>query len=320
MPDITVTVKCANDTKYSVTIDTSKTVLDFKKAIAENCDTPPERQRLIYSGRVLKDTDNLETYKIADGHTVHMVRGAPPGGSSSSQQSSNNNSSQQQSAPPPQNAQPMFNPFANLGAPFGTPPFTNTTAPSATGAPLPFGDLFNNPAFLQQLTQMMSDPAVLDAVIASNPQLADMGSQVRAAMQNPALQSMMANPDFIRRMTEMYATMMTPPTDFANVMGGLGTQGAPGANPGFNASANTGTTNTPSDSTNAASTNTTNTSNPTAAPNPFLNLFNPAERYQVQLQQLNEMGFWDAQRNIRALLACGGNVNAAIEYLLSDRQ
>jgi len=80
MPDITVTVKCANDTKYSVTIDTSKTVLDFKKAIAENCDTPPERQRLIYSGRVLKDTDNLETYKIADGHTVHMVRGAPPGG------------------------------------------------------------------------------------------------------------------------------------------------------------------------------------------------------------------------------------------------
>ena len=80
MPDITVTVKCANDTKYSITIDTSKTVLDFKKVVAEKCDTPPERQRLIYSGRVLKDNDSLETYKIADGHTVHMVRGAPLGG------------------------------------------------------------------------------------------------------------------------------------------------------------------------------------------------------------------------------------------------
>src|SRR4051812_18500177 len=87
-------------------------------------------------------------------------------GSSSSQQASNN-SPQQQSTPPPQNPQPAFNPFANLGVPFGAPPFTNTTAPGATGTPLPFGDLFNNPAFLQQLTQMISDPAVLDAVIAS---------------------------------------------------------------------------------------------------------------------------------------------------------
>lgn len=43
----------------------------------------------------------------------------------------------------------------------------------------------------------------------------------------------------------------------------------------------------------------------------------PEERFQVQLQQLNDMGFWDPQKNIRALLATGGNVNAAIEYLLN---
>ncbi|KAF9370645.1 Ubiquilin-4, partial [Mortierella sp. AD011] len=41
----------------------------------------------------------------------------------------------------------------------------------------------------------------------------------------------------------------------------------------------------------------------------------PEVRFQVQLQQLNEMGFWDAAKNIRALLAAGGNVNAAIEML-----
>ncbi|KAF9300940.1 hypothetical protein BGZ91_009685, partial [Linnemannia elongata] len=43
----------------------------------------------------------------------------------------------------------------------------------------------------------------------------------------------------------------------------------------------------------------------------------PEVRFQVQLQQLNEMGFWDAAKNIRALLAAGGNVHAAIEMLFS---
>ena len=44
----------------------------------------------------------------------------------------------------------------------------------------------------------------------------------------------------------------------------------------------------------------------------------PEERFQVQLQQLQDMGFYDASSNIRALLATGGNVNAAIEYLLQN--
>jgi ubiquilin len=42
----------------------------------------------------------------------------------------------------------------------------------------------------------------------------------------------------------------------------------------------------------------------------------PEERFQVQLQQLNDMGFTNASQNIRALLATGGNVHSAIEYIL----
>ncbi|TCD63177.1 hypothetical protein EIP91_005874 [Steccherinum ochraceum] len=42
----------------------------------------------------------------------------------------------------------------------------------------------------------------------------------------------------------------------------------------------------------------------------------PEERFQVQLQQLQDMGFTNASQNVRALLATGGNVNAAIEYIL----
>ncbi|VAI10249.1 unnamed protein product [Triticum turgidum subsp. durum] len=42
----------------------------------------------------------------------------------------------------------------------------------------------------------------------------------------------------------------------------------------------------------------------------------PEERYATQLAQLQEMGFFDPQENIRALLATNGNVHAAVERLL----
>ena len=46
----------------------------------------------------------------------------------------------------------------------------------------------------------------------------------------------------------------------------------------------------------------------------------PEVRFATQLAALNEMGFWDAEENIRALQLSGGNVNAAIERLLSRQQ
>lgn len=53
---------------------------------------------------------------------------------------------------------------------------------------------------------------------------------------------------------------------------------------------------------------------PTAAP---ADSRPPEERFQVQLQQLQDMGFTNASQNVRALLATGGNVHSAIEYILS---
>lgn len=44
----------------------------------------------------------------------------------------------------------------------------------------------------------------------------------------------------------------------------------------------------------------------------------PEERFATQLQQLQEMGFYDRAENIRALLATNGNVNAAVERLLGS--
>lgn len=44
----------------------------------------------------------------------------------------------------------------------------------------------------------------------------------------------------------------------------------------------------------------------------------PEELYATQLSQLQEMGFFDTQENIRALIATAGNVHAAVERLLGN--
>lgn len=44
----------------------------------------------------------------------------------------------------------------------------------------------------------------------------------------------------------------------------------------------------------------------------------PEVRFRDQLAQLEEMGFSEKNANVRALLATGGNVEAAIEYLLTS--
>jgi len=75
---ITFNIKSSSDQKYVVTVPDTMTVLELKEKLStsEYADVAAERQRLIYSGRVLKDPDVLSTYKIKDGNTVHMVKGA----------------------------------------------------------------------------------------------------------------------------------------------------------------------------------------------------------------------------------------------------
>ena len=51
--------------------------------------------------------------------------------------------------------------------------------------------MLNNPQFLQQMSSLMSNPALVDQVIASNPQLAAMGPHVRQMMQSESFRQMM---------------------------------------------------------------------------------------------------------------------------------
>jgi len=43
----------------------------------------------------------------------------------------------------------------------------------------------------------------------------------------------------------------------------------------------------------------------------------PEVRYEDQLRQLNDMGFYEFDRNVQALRRSGGSVQGAVEFLLS---
>src|SRR5579862_9444852 len=77
-PQITFKVKTSSDGNHTITMAESATVLDLKTKLsgADFENIPAERQRLIYSGRVMKNEEPLSTYKIKTGNTIHMVKSA----------------------------------------------------------------------------------------------------------------------------------------------------------------------------------------------------------------------------------------------------
>jgi len=233
---------------------------------------------------------------------------------------------------------------------------------------------------------MLSNPAILDQIIAMDPRLAAMGPQVRATFQNEGFRQIISNPEALQQVLQMSAMMR------GTGIGGGMPFGAPPSFPAPGSPTTTSPTGLPPTSPSPSTIPTSNIPGTTGTPplNPFAlfggfpvpapgatgNLipgattgssdansipgfnFNPAlmqqmlglgtfggpgagglgsygsmglpppppppsdtrppeERFQVQLQQLQDMGFSNASQNVRALLATGGNVHGAIEYILS---
>ncbi|GMK57916.1 hypothetical protein CspeluHIS016_0407500 [Cutaneotrichosporon spelunceum] len=251
--DVTITVKGPSELKLSITIAPSKTVADLKEAIAVKSDVEKDRQRLIYSGKVLKDPDTIASYKIQSGHTIHMVKGAAkPAGESSTAQAPRLPANMGTGLAAGNVVDGVenyhhglagFNPFQGMG-------LGNLNDPNAmTG-------LMDNPEFLRQMSDLLSRPEVVDQMIASNPQLAAMGPQVRQMMQSPMFRQMISNPETLRAMMQMQAAMQGDG-------GGGGAGGIGGGFPGMFAGGGGG-------GAGGAGTDTQN-----APTEPFPNLFAP---------------------------------------------
>ena len=81
--ELTFTVKLS-DKKIPMTITDNQSVSDLKEKLStpEHANIPANGQRLIYSGRVLKDEDKLFKYQVKDGNTMHLIKSAPKPSSS----------------------------------------------------------------------------------------------------------------------------------------------------------------------------------------------------------------------------------------------
>ncbi|KAI0043800.1 hypothetical protein FA95DRAFT_1562944 [Auriscalpium vulgare] len=372
---IQINVKGPSELKLQIDISTDKTVRELKQAIAEKSDVEADRQRLIYAGRVLKDEDQLSTYKIQSQNTIHMVKGAARTAGASTP----GPAAPAQPLPSMQTGQNVHDPLTQLnshlgyGAMAGLNPFADMPGVNPND-PNMMQTMMNSPEFLQQMSSVMSNPQVLDQILASNPQLAGMGPQMREVLQSDRFRQMMSNPETLRGMLQMTQMMrqaginpmaMGGADPFAGLGGAAGgfpapgnpagtpgvapTPGAAAGAPGAGAvpGAGTGAGAVPNLFGGAPPPGMFGGADPSALLqllggagaaggqnaggfNPFFgssafgggapaapaDTRSPEERFQVQLQQLQDMGFSNASQNVRALLATGGNVHSAIEYIL----
>ncbi|KAH8284240.1 hypothetical protein KR044_000790 [Drosophila immigrans] len=193
-------------------------------------------------------------------------------------------------------------------------------------------------------------------LMSNNPQLQDqvrqMMPQFMAQMQNPDVMNMLTNPEAINAILQIQQGMEQLRSAAPNLVGTLGIPPPP---PGINAATAAATTDPASG--DGSSNNTSPNNAAAGAPNaaglaaaaagaglapgggPNAQLFNdfmmrmlngmsnnadttqpPEVRYQSQLEQLAAMGFANREANLQALIATFGDINAAVERLLSLNQ
>ncbi|PJF17247.1 Type I phosphodiesterase/nucleotide pyrophosphatase/phosphate transferase-like protein [Paramicrosporidium saccamoebae] len=277
----------SHDKKFPLEVEASNTAAELKTKIGEAQDIPAEEIRLIFSGRILKDTDTVETVRMAEGNTVHMVR-----------------SGKKTAASQPV-AVPATQPAAQPTMPQGNRPPMQMPAGG-----MPMGMDMNNP----MMSAMLQNPEMMRQtmeMLSSNPQLMQAAMQSNPAFQNapPHVQQMMQRPEFLRMVLEM--TMAQGMGE--GQMGQLGQMGQVGQMEHVSSMPQA----SGGEGDFAQYMQTLDQLMGQQVQSPVSNE-PPEVRFQSQLQQLTDMGFYDADANIRALLASGGNVNLAIERLLQN--
>lgn len=180
---------------------------------------------------------------------------------------------------------PMGNPFAALFGNGGANPFAPPTQPSTTGAPT--GDQAGNNQDAQNTTERSATEETPNPQAAQNP---------FAALFNPALfgQGQGQGQAGLNPFNPQQNPLLRDPALMAQMMQAMGGEGA-GANPMASLFGGGGFGAPPAPADNRP----------------------PEERYAEQLRQLNDMGFYEFERNIEALRRTGGSVQGAVEYLLS---
>lgn len=184
-------------------------------------------------------------------------------------------------------AAPPMNPFALFGDVGGHG--TNAPGDGAAGAANPFAALFQRPP----IAGTPGTPGT-----AQGQDTAAAGSEPGARATNPTTSQPPASPFANLAQNPIFQNPALMQQMLGAMGGGeAGSPGAQGQPGGFNPFAVFGA--------GQPQTETPRDTRP------------PEERYEEQLRQLNDMGFYEFERNVEALRRTGGSVQGAVEYLLT---
>lgn len=163
----------------------------MKQELSTKTSQPVERHTLIFSGKILKDADNLSTLNIKDGMALHLVI-------------------RNQTTTPSQ--PPRANIPATTSSASSTP--RPSTQPQPSSLPRNPLDMMGNPEMMQQmlnnplLQNMMSNPQFIQSMIGENPQIQQL------IQSHPELGHMLNDPEIMRQTMEM----MRNPSMFNEMM------------------------------------------------------------------------------------------------------
>ncbi|RLN18136.1 ubiquitin domain-containing protein DSK2a-like [Panicum miliaceum] len=228
---------------------------------------------------------------------------------------------------PAPNTNPLPNPWgSNAGSAQGAarpPPASNTNTRSATpgglgglgsadlgsmlggGADASFlSQVLQNPTMMQMMQNIMSNPQSMNQLLNINPNVRNMmesNTQLREMFQNPEFLRQLTSPETLQQLISFQQSLMSQlgqqqagqeRTQSGTAAGNVNLNTLMNMFSGLGAGGGLGVPNAPN--------------------------VPPEELYATQLAQLQEMGFFDTQENLRALIATAGNVHAAVERLLGN--
>ncbi|OMO92019.1 hypothetical protein COLO4_17934 [Corchorus olitorius] len=168
--------------------------------------------------------------------------------------------------------------------------------------------LLQNPAVSQMMQSVATNPQYMNQIMNLNPQLRamfDLNPQLRDMMQNPEVLRQMFSPEIMQQMLALQQSLLSQ----LNPQQSTQDSAQGGATPGTGAP-NAANLDLLMNMFGGLGAGSLSVPNQPDVP--------PEELYATQLSQLQEMGFFDTQENIRALRATAGNVHAAVERLLGN--
>ncbi|XP_027360581.1 ubiquitin domain-containing protein DSK2b-like isoform X2 [Abrus precatorius] len=241
-------------------------------------------------------------------------------------QSTNPSTTSSEATSPVPNTNPLPNPWSSTGS------AQNNTRRPATGgdarqqAPTGLGglglpdlegmmggmpdaalltQLMQNPAISQMMQSMLSNPQTMNQILGANAEqrgMPDLNS-LREVMQNPEFLRLFSSPETLQQLLSFQQALLSQ-------LGQQQSTQEPGQTGGGTGPLNNLGLEMLSSMFGGLGAGSLAVPNRSNEP--------PEQLYATQLSQLQEMGFFDTQENIRALIATSGNVHAAVERLLGN--